>query len=573
METFSVGDFLVTPHLAAPHFATPASAAAYMPQVVAELSSRNSTNREGFNLIRELCLVSYYFFMNGILTSSGVYGGLDDPVSLSMMNFAQGPETMAPGSHAAVFMPRGMSKSRVFTHGRETWKLLREPGLNNVIVNAIFEKALEFLHQVQRNFDSNAALGYFFPEYVPGKQGGQVTDRVLILPNRKAKSALASLKVLGLTGAAEGGHFDDMTMDDLIGLDALDQNKMGSAQMATAKKWFQTNIRALGKGVRSRRLVVATRYAVDDCYEPIYGSIASVHGYAKGDLQPNGGKWRVYYRSVEEDGVFIRPDVMDRESFTELLRDDPWTAYSQYVNAPMKAGLAEFADAAVRRCELVRDEVDGRLWIRRLDPNLLDSDAETEVALDSCNVCVTTDLAATDKDMTSKTCRTAVEVWAKDARENMYLLWSRVGFFGIFESLDYIFEASRTFAGHVVGTIVETNAFQKIMRPWLMREQDSRGLYINPIAVNASGDKKARIRAAFGLSLTRRQVWATDAAAKPLLEELRVFPMSDSRLDTLDAAEKAFVYLSRPQSVEEREEREWEEEKTRYSSRLDCVGY
>jgi len=573
-EPFYAGPYLITPHPDAPHFDTPEQSALYVPQVASELArGAGSASREGFQLIRELSLVSLFFCINGMLRPTGIYEGLDDSLSLDMCNFRQSAACERPGAEAAVFMPRGFSKSRVFTHGGLTWDLLREPNLNSVIINAIYDKALEFLHIVQRNFDSNEMIGYFFPEFVPGKRGGQVTDKILILPNKPQKGEV-SVKVLGLTGAAEGGHFDVIQMDDLVGLDSLDQNRQATSQMGTARKWFNTNRRALRKTRDSRVIVAATRYALDDCYADIYTNCRSVTGWRDGDLQPTPtGTWDVYYRLVEENGVYLRPNVMDEKGLVELMQADYWSAMTQYYNSPMKAGLAEFADAEVGECTLVYDQEEKRYWIRKEDPNGLLGETVKEVALESCNVMVTTDLAATDTNMNAKTCRSAIEVWAVDGLENKYLLWARVGFFSIFDSIDYIFQANQLFKGYVIGTIIEANAFQKIMKPWISREQNVRGVYVNPIAVNATGDKKARIRSAFGLSLARKQVWAAKEAMKPLLEELKMFPMSDTKLDTLDAAEKAFVYTPRPETVEEREDRLWEEEVQAVGAGLSCTGY
>jgi hypothetical protein len=571
-QSYYVGQYLITPHPQAPHFATVEQGALYLPQVVSELLSKSGTNSEGYRLIKELSLVSLFFFVNGILKSSGIYDGLDDSLSLDMMNFRQSTKCERDGATAAVFMPRGFSKSRVFTHGGLTWDLLRNPGESSVIVNAIYDKALEFLHIVQRNFDSNEMMGYFFPEYVPGARGGQVTDKILILPNKPQKGEV-NCKVYGLTGAAEGGHFDIIQLDDLVGLDTLDQNRQSTALMGTARKWFNTNRRALRKTTASRVILAATRYALDDCYADVYSNCKTVTGWTKGDLQPQEkGEWDVYYRLVEEDGLYLRPNVMDEKGLTELMETDYWAAMTQYYNSPMKAGLAEFAECEIKPCSLIEDE-NKRLWIKRNDPNLLDDDKEMAVALGSCNVMCATDLAATDTNMNAKTCRTAVTVWAVDGHERKYLLWSRVGFFSIFESINYIFEANRVFKGYLIGTLVEMNAFQKIMKPWLEREQEQRGVYINPIGVNATGDKKARIRSAFGIGFARGQIYSVKEAVKPLLEETKQFPMNDSRLDTMDASEKAFVYCGRPETEEEKEVRLYEEEVEDIGHGLECTGY
>lgn len=568
--SYMIGPYRISPHPDAPIYDDPAAAASALAAVQGALRAGNSA--EAADLVRQTALVSLWFFINVILKPSGPYMALDDALAIDQCNFRQSDDCLAPGAMAATFMPRGFSKSRVNTHGGITWELTRDPDLNTVIVNAIFDKALEFLHQVQRNFDSNPMMRRFFPDHVPGKRGGTITDKVLILPNKTLTTVEPSCRVLGLTGAAEGGHYDLIQVDDLVGLDALDSQRQSSATMETAKKWFRTNQNALRKTRDSRLIVAATRYAVDDCYQDIYGSCKIVRGWTKGDLQPTpDGEWSIYYRLVEEDGYWLRPDVMDKAGFTSLLKNDFWAAMTQYMNAPTKAGIAEFYDAEVRECKLVWDEDSGEFWIQKLLSNL-DEDPEPAVRLGSCDVLMTTDLAATDKGMNARTCRSSIAVWARDSRDNFYRVWDRVGFFSFPQTIDYIFEGHRLFKGVIRATIIEANAFQKVVKPILEQEQIVRSEWVNPLAVQAQGDKKARIRAAWAPKLMRRQIWATPDCQKAVLEELRLFPMSDSRVDVLDESEKAFVYMSRPETSDERELREFDEERRSWDH-VNAVGY
>jgi len=576
VPSYMLAGLRISPHPKAPLFADESTAREKLPAIFAALSgdlASSSLNREAHDLIRQLGFVSLYFFINSILRPAGPYEALDDPLALDQCNFRQSDDCMAPGSKAATFMPRGFSKTRINTTGGGSWEILRDPDVSICIVNAVYDKALEFLHQVQRNFDSNPQMSRFYPEYVPGKGRGQVNDKLLILPNRTSTSVEPTVRCLGVTAAAEGGHYDILLFDDLVGLDAVDSQHQSSANMATARKWFNTNQRALRKTSQSRLFLAATRYAIDDCYADIYASCKALYGWQRGDIQPlPSGTWSIYYRLIEEDGLFIRPSVLSPEELATLMRDDPWSAMVNYYNSPMRTGLAEFSDAVLGECAVRWDDETSDYWIDRLTGNLGD-DPEPSVRMGSCDCLMTTDLAATDKGISAKTCRSSIAVWARDSRGNSYRLWSRVGFFSIFQSIDYMFEGHRLFRGLVRATLVEANAFQKIIAPIVAREQAIRGTYINPIPVLASGDKKARIRSAFGVALMRNQIWATADAGKPLYEELRMFPMSESKLDCLDESEKALTYLGTPESSEERFLREEYEEDRMYAGAQNAVGY
>ena len=569
--SYLVGPYRITPHPLAPDFDNASSAEAAISRVLGSLRDATALSSDVYDLVRQLALVSLWFFINIILKPSGAYEALDDAAAIDQCNFRQSDVCMRPGATAATFMPRGFSKTRINTTGATPWELVRNPNLTVVVANAIYDKSLEFLHQIQRNFTDNEMMMRFFPETIPGKGAGQCTDKVLILANRTLSSVEPSCRCLGLTGAAEGGHYDLIVMDDLVGLDALDGQRQSSATMEMAKKWFRTNQNALRKTRASRIILAATRYAIDDCYEDIYAHCRTVTGWTVGDLQPvEGGTWDIYYRLVEENGWYLRPEVMDKVTLENLIRDDYWAAMTQYYNSPTKTGLAEFVNSEVRLCSLRWDEKDNEWWIRKEEGNWDEEDQE--IRLGSCDVLMSTDLAATESGIKAKSCRSALAIWAKDANNNVYRIWSRVGYFSIFQIFDYVFEGHKSFPGLIRVTIIESNAFQKIIKPLLQREELVRNVSIRPMAVNARGDKKARIRTAWGPALARRQVFATLEAGKPVLEELRVFPMSESRLDTLDESEKAFVYLVRPDSVDERaRESEWEEDRSMGVN--NAVGY
>jgi hypothetical protein len=320
--------------------------------------------------------------------------------------------------------------------------------------------------------------------------------------------------------------------------------------------------------------VVATRYAVDDCYQRIYDSCRSVNGWTRGDLQPKPeGEWNVYYRMVEEDGVFIRPEVMNKEKLDRLMIDDPWAAMTQWYNSPFKAGLAEFSDQVVRECALEYDEKTAEWWIVKKDPNFLEEREARAVRLSDCDVVMTIDPAATEKGVNAKTCRTSIGIWACDSDDNKYRIWGRVGFFSQHTTIDNVFEGHRVFPGFVRATYVEMNAYQKVLKEYLDREQLDRNTWIGTQGVQAQGDKKARIRVAFGTYLLKGKIWATADAGAPLREELRLFPMSESRMDCLDESEKGITFTRPPVSAKEREERRFQEERRTHAMSGSAFGY
>jgi hypothetical protein len=238
---------------------------------------------------------------------------------------------------------------------------------------------------------------------------------------------------------------------------------------------------------------------------------------------------------------------MNEKEYTRLIVEDYWSAATQYANEPNKAGLAEFSDMKIGLFEIRTDDA-GKIWLVR------DGDAnygENAVLLEDCDVVMTIDPAGTSTGISAKTCRTSVGVWASDSANRKYRIDSSVGFMSVTKMMNEIFRIHRTWKGYIRITYVESNAYQNILAPLMKEEERERESYINPQPVQAKGDKKARIRAAIGDYGMMGKLWVTLKSGKEFLEELRIFPMSENKMDVLDESEKGIVFSTRPESTEE----------------------
>jgi hypothetical protein len=570
MTSYLLGAYAIRPHPLAPLYASPSMALSTFQQVINEIKSPNfNPNKEAFELIRQTSLVSLWFFLRYVCSYNGPYDRLDDALSIDMCNVRQGDTWERAGAKAAAFFPRGFYKSTVFTTGGNTWDLLRDPNERILIVNAGQDKADSFVSIIQSNFSPSSLTNFFFPSHCAfSSKKGQATTGILIMPNRTKNAQEPSVMSRGVGGGAEGGHFTRINLDDLIGLDDLNQARSASAAMETAKRWVGTNLYALRDGEVSKIGAVTTRFAIDDCYQFMCDSCKTIYGWTKGDIQATqNGEWDIYWRRVEEDGVYLRPDVMSKESLEALVVSDNWSAMTQYYNEPYKTGLAEFVECIIGECKLINTK--DKWAILRLGDNFNPQDA---VLLGDCDVVMSIDPAATDTGISAKSCRTSIGVWATDSDDYKYRIWSRVGFFSIHQIIDYIFEGNRVFKGYIRATMIEDNAFQKVIKPLVDREVVNRNVYVHAIGVQARGDKKARIRVALGTYLAKGKIWVTREAGKEFREEVKMFPMSDTRLDVLDESEKGIVFSKRPESASQRLEREIEEEE-REAEPVGAFGY
>ena len=566
----------IQPHPKAPMFdGTRSDQKLVVEQVIRDLTSEHPLgNREAIDLVRQLSLVNLWFALKYVAGFSGPYNELNDDLHLDMCNFRQGDVVMDPGSKAFAAIPRGYFKSTIFSHGADWWELLRNPDLRIGIVNAIADRAVDFMMIVERNFDSNPLVAELFPEYVPDSSDTWNAKK-MIMPNRSRFFKEPSIKPVGASGAVEGDHFDLANIDDLVGMEDLNAEFMINASMAQRVKWFKVAKTALLIDEDSRIMMVATRYAMDDPYQIAMNNAKSFYGYRNPEFRVNEAnpEWAIYYRMCIENGMAILPKVMSKKRYMQLINDDPWTAITQYMNDPQKTGLAEFYKFEVNRFQLLYNNKDGRWYIKQmLDENWSDSD-ERLVALDNCDVIMSMDPAFTDKGISAKTSRTSIAIWAMDTEENRYRVWSRVGYFDVRETYRYIVEGFKQFPGLIRKLVLETNGAQKMLPGAIYDYGAEHGVYIPVDGQPMTGDKDARIRSALSLPLARGKVWVTDETGLEFIEEQKSFPMSEYRKDVLDESEKAFTNLTIPNSEAEELEAEWEEEAEEWEQEDNAFGY
>ncbi len=555
-----VEDYPILTHPQAPIFGTaseqfdPDEFPLVIDQLISEINSENFQATEAVReLLRQLGFVNLWFFLKYIAGSMGTYDRLNADLHREMCNFRQSPYAMAPGARASGWLPRGHCKSRVWTHGASLWEIIRNPNIRIRIVNAVVDKAEQFVQVVLNNLKFNDLLLWLYPEYAIPRGQAKV-----IVPCRQYAPE-PNLKAGGATAAAEGDHHDLLGIDDLIGVDDLDIERAGNINMERKNRWWDTNTLALLDDIGNSRIFVPTTlYTIDDPYHKyIMSSMCRLLGYQDQDylekVTPDG-EWTVYYRQILEHGEPIFPESFPKAKVIQLLssRDD-WTKMSQYYNKPQKAGSVEFIDYEIKRCHLFKDSDDRFIVSREGDP-AKDEPETVYLDLADLDVCGAFDPAYTDKGISAKTSRTAICFWAMDWDENVYLLWGTAEYLNIIEARKRVLEGASGLEGYVRLFGMEANGPQKGQVLDLEDTAIRNGVYLPLLALPTGGDKVARIRQGVGRFLISERVYATPQAQQFLQEEKDLFPQSKYRMDFLDATERAFSILDRPLTPYEREE-------------------
>ena len=560
--SFSSSRFFIAPHPLAPHVSSRSDAQAFILDLIKEVESPNfHASEKILQLVREVGFVNLWFFLKYIAGFSGPYNLINDTLHLDMANFRQSKYCMDPGARAAAFLGRSHFKSTVLTHGADTWEILRNPNIRIRIVNAIYEKAEQFAKTIKDTFTNNELFAACYPEYVIKRN-----QAAIIVPCRTRYYPEPNVKVGGVGGAAAGDHHDLIDLDDIEGLEDLNLvDHTSNIDMEKKKSWFKDSVEALLSNWRDGRILVkGTFYSIDDIYwTMIVQDSKELIGYQEPEitqyLKPEG-HWTIYYRSGIENGHSIFPEMFPDKKYEDMEKDPDkkWFLQTQMYNLPTKSGLAQFANMPERIATISYNEYihDYEIHIEG-DPNF--DEPEETWSLRECDVVGAIDPASTEKGHKSTHSRTAIELWAKTPSGMFVLIWARVGYFNILKIFDYLFEAGSAYDYAARYIVVETNAFQKVLKPLLDRETILRDQYIYFKPLSVYQDKDVRIRNTIGLYLQKRKIAIVLAYGKEFREERKIYPQSEYKKDALDCAEKCIRELKDPLTIEEQIEEELEE--------------
>jgi len=512
-------------------------------EVIAEISSGNFSegNDELRQLLGMLGLSSLWVFLKLIASFSGPYDELTDHLHVDMANFYQ--TSMYPGSKASCFIGRGHFKSTLFTHGANTWEIVRNPELHINLICGIDDKAMEFLHYTQETIAENAFFkwvygnkndpwGCYVPENTRSQRGWN--DSTLTLPNKKRNVMHANITASSSGGATAGSHDDLLKLDDIISDVDLTSERFGGASMQRKANWLKSSIRTLVKSWRESRVFLsATRYGIDDGYEvPIFRNCKKQLGYWE-DLTEEyselpDGEWDIYYRMIKEDGRIIFPEAYTEEGLTKLEKEDPWTFWTQYYNHPFKSVFSELVQYKVHVCEI--DYVPGAGYIIHYQLGR----ATIEVPLADCDVVIAIDPAASEKKKSAKTSRTAVTVLATAADGKRFLIRGFADYCSVTALMDVAFDFATLFRGMYRFLGLEMQGAFKVLGPIFREEQLKRRISLHMRPIKTAGDKDARIRSNLQPLLMSGNLYCVAGFMDKFIGELKLFP--DGHLkDILDS--------------------------------------
>lgn len=554
---------LIKPHPEAPLFESQ-DALLKMKQVITEFQSgKFSTDpqSEFYQLFRQLGFVNLWVFLVLIAGWDGPYDKLTDHLHAEMTNFYQ--DSMYPGAKAACLIGRSHYKSSVFTHGGNTWEILRNPDLSIGLACGVEERSLEFIGYTIDTFTSNQLFAWLYPEYhIPNFNTAKGCNQyMLTLPNKQRNRRHPNIKTMTAGGSTAGIHVDLLKLDDIISDKDLDSERRASANMYRMGNWLKSSIRTLVKDWKESRVFLSgTRYAPDDAYEAIMMNLKKKVGYW--DELPDhykeldDGEWDVYYRMIKEQGRIIFPEAFTEQGLKKLEVEDPWTYWTQYVNNPFKSSFQELNTFNVNQFQVDYTPANGFEIVYFL------SGKEVRWNLRDCDVIQTVDPAASDKGRSAKTSRSAHIILATTPDGKRFILKGHADYVPASGVFNWLFEGFNVYKNYLRFSGMEMQGPFKVFEGLMRDEQERRRTFISFRPIKTSGDKDARIRTQLEPILRKGDLYCVDSFRDDVKAELKVFPDAPKK-DILDALSMAIQESKIPEHPEEKQRRLFKKQITR----------
>ena len=539
-------------HPDAPLFSSGEEGMATMKHLIKEITSDNpQITPEIKELIRQASLVSLFFFLKYVAGAYGPYGDLNDHLHVEVCNFRQ--RMLHAGARGAVFLPRSFYKSTVCTHGADSWELLRDPNLRIGLAASNSDMASQFMSPAKMTFEDNPLVRLLFPDHCARKgEKGNILEKTwnsqeIVMPNRTLFMPEPSIKAFGAGGSAAGNHFDLLNVDDLISEKELDADRAAGSEMIKKGQWFSANQETLLIAPRkSRVFLCATRYSLNDPYERVFTEVKTKHGYWNElpyEIDDSVAIWDIYYRMAVEDGNYSFPEKIGAKELDRIKKKDPWTYYTQYLNNPHSASVAEFAEYHINDCEMNHTEHEGYTI------NYFRNGEHRKVLLEDCEVLIGIDPNATEKAKRRDNSRAAILVRARDRDNNRFYIDGTVGYFTPTKFYGHIFRLAKRYKKYLRATNFEGQGPFKMIFATVRDMQREHG-NIKLRMIGAATNKESKIRNFIEPLLHEHKIFACKSVKKYIDDELATFPggLLD---DTLDAMELADRHSVRPDGPEE----------------------
>jgi hypothetical protein len=135
------------------------------------------------------------------------------------------------------FMPRGWRKTTVLTVWGTIWEYLQDPEIAILLVSEKMDTAAKWVLQMERQILNNQRLRWLYPELLAVDEEWTRTQKwsslYFELPRNEMRPEY-TLECIGIRGAAQGGHYNLIALDDLVG----EKSRESTLVLQDALAWF-----------------------------------------------------------------------------------------------------------------------------------------------------------------------------------------------------------------------------------------------------------------------------------------------------------------------------------------------
>jgi hypothetical protein len=507
-----------------------------------------------WNLIREACAESHYFFNKSIFTTRPANRNLITaschlPLSLFIQH-----QLLIPGSRTLIEDPRGFMKSTMVTKGGPNWLLVRrvvrgeDPSLRNALYSSTMTNSQRFWRETKGEYEGNEWFQFLIPELIPDFRNAKVWNESEGIVPRAYNPKEPTFDCLG-GGKATSRHYDIMFVDDMIN----EENCDSPTAIEKAIEYYLLTEKLLESEAEGIIVAVGNRWTMRDLNHHIHKNEPATAIFSRSCWGPNiegEFKSRGLPEVVKEllarfpNGEPLWPERFDRESLgRQLAKLGPRLFSAQLLNNPADPDAVDFKMEWVKYCEMWVD-ANGLPWV------LFDGDPEP-VSFLNLNLYLTWDPAIESKSGRS---RNAMLITGIDPKGRIVVLKEYAKKEDPRVTVENFLDLTNTYKGYLKAVGVEEVMFATVLKGLLIDKAKLRSLYlpIRKLKVPQK-TKDQRIRAWAGTLFADGRVYVRKGLVK-FLEEYGLFGVPDATNDLMDCFAYATQLFTRPMATKEREQ-------------------
>lgn len=388
------------------------------------------------------------------------------------------------------------------------------PNIKILLAHEKKDTASRFLFEITQAFRYKLLMLALFSDLIPSPRLQRMNRNELELPRTQFHRE-PTFDTIGVGGAAQGGHYHHLKLDDLVGEDARDSETV----MKKVLDWFD-NVNSLLTRLKIDGWdLVGTRWSAIDVYShavKMYGvnkAKSVLRAYFPKDIERmEEGQLCVYARGALENGLPVFPEEFALEDLNRIRRNKKIWA-SQYANNPREGDMTRLEPAWLKFYNIGRGD---RLVV-------FEGESSRTVRVSELDRVILTDPTVGETEDADEA---GFVVTGTDKAMNIYVLEAYKVTLKAPDFMDELFRLYTKWNPRIVS--IESVAFSHIFSYWFKEKCKALGLYpsVYPYKTrNRSKDKRIEGLANYGAA---GQIYVLEGMHQ-LRDEWEWFPLGESK--------------------------------------------